>query len=115
MKNIYTKVYSLKEADDLGHFIMSMGYEGVQNDSYRYCRETMKRAFKENNRHHRDYIYVGVNTYSLVVGRSERWMRKQNCIKCMKDVNTFKKSLTNEYQDFMKRLEKIHKANGWQA
>ena len=33
----------------------------------------------------------------------------------MKDVNTFKKSLTNEYQDFMKRLEKIHKANGWQA
>lgn len=39
MKNIFTIAYSEEEANVIGHFIMSKGYEGVQNDSYRYCRE----------------------------------------------------------------------------
>lgn len=37
MKRIYTLCNSEEEANALGHFIMSKGYEGVQNDSYRYC------------------------------------------------------------------------------
>ena len=34
MKNIFTIAYSREEANEIGHFIMSKGYEGVQNDSY---------------------------------------------------------------------------------
>lgn len=37
MKKIFTAAYSIEEANEIGHFIMSKGYEGVQNDSYRYC------------------------------------------------------------------------------
>ena len=33
MKQIYTRVTTLEAADDLGQFIMSLGYEGVQNDA----------------------------------------------------------------------------------
>ena len=36
MKNIFTIAYSEEEANEIGHFIMSKGYEGVQNDSYGY-------------------------------------------------------------------------------
>lgn len=38
MNNIFTICYSEEEANEIGHFILSRGYEGVQNDSYRYCR-----------------------------------------------------------------------------
>lgn len=77
MKRIFTQCFSLEDADNLGHFIMSRGYEGVQNDSYRYCKLRMERAMKENMRHGRIYCFVGVNGYRLVVGKSKRGMRRQ--------------------------------------
>ena len=52
MNNIFTICYSEEEANEIGHFIMRKGYEGVQNDSYRYCREAIWWAFKETKRHH---------------------------------------------------------------
>lgn len=52
MNNIFTICYSKEEANEIGHFIMRKGYEGVQNDSYRYCREAIWWAFKETKRHH---------------------------------------------------------------
>lgn len=36
MNNIFTICYSEEEANEIGHFIMRKGYEGVQNDSYVY-------------------------------------------------------------------------------
>lgn len=66
MKNIFTIAYSEEEANVIGHFIMSKGYEGVQNDSYRYCREKIWWTFKQAKKHHIDFIYVGVNSYQLV-------------------------------------------------
>ena len=42
MNNIFTICYSEEEANEIGHFIMRKGYEGVQNDSYRYCREAIR-------------------------------------------------------------------------
>ena len=60
MNNIFTICYSEEEANEIGHFIMSKGYEGVQNDSYRYCRESIRWALKQSKRHHLSYIYVGV-------------------------------------------------------
>lgn len=54
MKRIYTKCYSFEEANALGHFIMGKGYEGVQNDSHRYCELLRFRADKDPNR--KDYI-----------------------------------------------------------
>ena len=47
MKNIFTIAYSEEEANIIGHFIMSKGYEGVQNDSYRYCREKIWWTFNK--------------------------------------------------------------------
>lgn len=115
MKNIYTKVYSIKEADDLGHFIVrDMGYEGVQNDSYRYCRQSMEWAFRENKEKGIYHIYIGVNTYNLVVGKNARDMHNQGCSKFIENVNNFKSSVTNFRQEFKKRLEDMHKANGLQ-
>ena len=52
MNNIFTICYSEEEANEIGHFILSRGYEGVQNDSYRYCREAIWWAFKQAKRHH---------------------------------------------------------------
>lgn len=58
MKKIFTIAYSEEEANEIGHFIMSKGYEGVQNDSYRYCDLAIKTAMKQNNAHHIDCIYT---------------------------------------------------------
>ena len=44
MRQIYTLCHFFEEANALGHFIMGKGYEGVQNDSYRYCKEAIKWA-----------------------------------------------------------------------
>ena len=55
MKRIYTLCNSEEEANALCHFIISKGYEGVQNDSYRYCDLEIRFALKENKRHHRKY------------------------------------------------------------
>lgn len=57
--------------------IMSKGYEGVQNDSYRYCREKIWWTFKQAKKHHIDFIYVGVNSYQLVISRTKRGLRRK--------------------------------------
>lgn len=85
MKNIFTIAYSEEEANVIGHFIMSKGYEGVQNDSYRYCREKILWTFKQAKKHHIDFIYVGVNSYQLVISRTKRGLRR-------KDLNILRKN-----------------------
>ena len=67
MKQIYTQCFSVEDADNLGHFIMSKGYEGVQNDSFRYCLMMIKAAMRDNLRHGRNYCFIGVNGGRLVV------------------------------------------------
>lgn len=76
MNNIFTICYSEDEANEVGHFIMSKGYEGIQNDSYRYCREKIEWAFKKAACHHRDYIYVGVRGCQMTVSKSKRGLRR---------------------------------------
>ncbi len=93
MKKIYTRCNSIEEADELGRFIMSKRYEGVQNDSYRYCRLAMEIAFKKNARHYRDYIFVGVNCCELVVGANKKEMRKKFSFKYIEKVRIFRKLL----------------------
>lgn len=93
MRQIYTKCASLEEADALGHFIKSKGYEGVQNDSYRYCKESMKWALKENARHCRDYCFVGVNGGIMVVGKNKKEMRRKLSMKYIEKVRVFKELL----------------------
>lgn len=95
MRQIYTLCRSLEEANTLGHFIMSKGYEGVQNDSYRYCKESMERALKENIRHYRDYCFVGVNGCQLVVGKNKKEMRRKFSLKYIEKVRVFKELLEN--------------------
>lgn len=75
MRNIFTICYSEEEANEVGHFILGRGYEGVQNDSYRYCREAIWWAFKQARRHHSDHIYVGVRGCQMVVSRNKKWLR----------------------------------------
>lgn len=72
MNNIFTVAYSREEANEIGHFIMNKGYEGVQNDSYRYCRESIDWAFKQNENHHIYYIFVGVRGCQMVVAQTKR-------------------------------------------
>ena len=77
MKRIFTAAYSVGEANEIGHFIMSKGYEGVQNDSYRYCDTAIKSAMYHNIAHHKDCIYVGVNYDGMVVSCEKRALRRK--------------------------------------
>lgn len=77
MRQIYTKCYSFEEANALGHFIMGKGYEGVQNDSYRYCEDHIRHALEYTRRHHREHCFVGVNGGCMVVGKSKKEMCKK--------------------------------------
>ena len=72
MREIFTRCTSIEEADEIGRFIGSKGYEGVQNDSYRYCKLRMDVALKENKRHNREYLFVGANQYQKVVAKIKR-------------------------------------------
>lgn len=76
MTNIFTICYSEEEANEIGHFIMGKGYEGVQNDSYRYCRDVIRWAFKQANRHHSCFIYVGVIGCQMIVSNNKRELRR---------------------------------------
>lgn len=93
MRQIYTLCRSLEEADALGHFIMSKGYEGVQNDSYRYGKMEIEFALKANADHHRDCCFVGVNDCQLVVGKNRKEMRRKFSLKYIEKVRVFKELL----------------------
>lgn len=77
MKRAFTICYSEEEANEVGHFIMRQGYEGVQNDSYRYCKEAIWSAFKRNSEHNRSYIFVGCTGAQMIVARSKRVLRQR--------------------------------------
>ena len=76
MNNIFTICYSEEEANEIGHFIMRKGYEGVQNDSYRYCREAIRWAFRQAKRHHSNCIYIGVRGCQMIVSKNKRRLRR---------------------------------------
>lgn len=99
MRSIYTQARTIEEADALGHFIMQNGYEGVQNDSYRYCLQTIERAFIENQRHNRCFCYIGVNYGRLVIGRNKRSMRWRGAYKFIEKERIFRGLLHNLYKD----------------
>lgn len=94
MKQFYTKCHSFEQANALGHFIMSKGYEGVRNDSYRYCKEAIKWALKDNCRHHRDYCFVGVNGGCMVVGKNKKEMRRKLSMKYIEKERVFRELLS---------------------
>lgn len=90
MKRIFTLCRSFEEANSLGHFIMSKGYEGVQNDSCRYCELEIKMALDENCRHHHDYCFVGVNGGCMVVGKNKNEMRRKLSMKYIEKERVFR-------------------------
>ncbi|GAE15739.1 MAG: hypothetical protein SPG69_07895 [Bacteroides pyogenes] len=90
MNKIYTLCRSVEESDALGHFIMRKGYEGVQNDSYRYCRLEIEWAIKENSRHYRNYCFVGVNGCQMVVGKNKKEMRRKGSYKYIEKERMFR-------------------------
>lgn len=93
MNKIFTICYSEEEANEVGHFIMSKGYEGVQNDSYRYCREKIRWTFKEAIRHNSFCIYIGVIGCKMVVSRTKRGLRR-NGLKYIEKKRVFYKLLS---------------------
>lgn len=106
MKRCFTICYSEEEANEVGHFIMSKGYEGVRNDSYRYCRERIMWAFRDANRHHRDCIYVGCDGCSMVVAHNKRCLRR-NGLKYIEKKRMFCNLL--EFTDFLRKVRGLNK------
>lgn len=95
MKKIYTRCHTIEDADALGRFIVGdKGYEGVQNDSYRYCRLHIEIAFKRNARHNKEYVYIGVNGGLLVVDYSKRGMKRKGSMKFIEKERIFRKLLS---------------------
>lgn len=90
MKHIYTKCHSFEETSALGHLIMSKGYEGVQNDSYRYCEDHIRWALEYNRRHHREHCFVGVNGGCMVVGKNKKEMRRKLSMKYIEKERVFR-------------------------
>ena len=93
MNNIFTICYSEEEANEIGHFIMRKGYEGVQNDSYRYCREAIWWAFKQAKRHHLNFIYFVVAGCQMTVSKSNLGLRR-NGLKYIEKRRMFYKLLS---------------------
>lgn len=96
MRRIYTSCTSVDEAIALALFIVGKGYEGVQNDSFRYCDTCIKVVFNANARHFRDIVYLGVNDGRLVVGGNRRCMRKNGSLTYYEKERVFKDKLTYE-------------------
>lgn len=46
------------------------------NVSYRYCRDVIRWAFKQANRHHSCFIYVGVAGCQMIVSNNKRKLRR---------------------------------------
>lgn len=109
MKQIYTKCHSFEEANALGHFIMSKGYEGVQKDSYRYCEDHIRWALEYNRRHHREYCFVGVNGGCMVVGKDKKEMRRKLSIKYIEKERIFREllSMASDFSRFGKVVKGI--------
>lgn len=101
MNNIFTICYSEEEANEIGHFIMRKGYEGVQNDSYRYCDLQIRFALKENKRHYRNYCFVGVNGCQMVVGKNKKEMRRKGSYKYIEKERMFR----NLLDDYLKLIQ----------
>lgn len=97
MKMIFTEAHSAEEANEIGHFIMSKGYEGVQNDSYRYCDLAIKTAFHKNEPHNKDCIYIGVGYDRMIVARTKRGLRRKG-FKFIEKKRIFYKLLSMWYE-----------------
>ena len=106
MNNIFTICYSEEEAKEIGHFIMSKGYEGVQNDSYRYYRESIRWALKQSKRHHLSYIYVGVMGCQMCVSRNKRGLRRKG-LKYIEKKRMFYELL--EFTEYLKKVRGLNK------
>lgn len=78
MKRAFTIAYSVEEANEIGHFIRSKGYDGVQNDSYRYCKEMIEYKFNRNKIHNREYIFIGVDKGKMIVCQAKKTLRRKN-------------------------------------
>lgn len=118
MREIFTRCTSIEEADEIGRFIMSKGYEGVQNDSYRYCKLSMEVALRENKEHNREYLFVGANQAQIVVGKSKRTMRrlglkyieKPRVFKVLLSMSPFMEEMKRGYAESLKPKVMIHMA-----
>lgn len=118
MKQIYTLCSSEEEANAIGHFILSKGYEGVQNDSYRYCDLEIESALRENRRHHRDYCFVGVDSYQMVVGKNKKEMRRKFSYKYIEKERMFRSLLdTNsiEANQVEQSCDSVATINPWHS
>lgn len=104
MNNIFTICYSEEEANEIGHFIMRKGYEGVQNDSYRYCREAIRWAFRQAKRHHSNCIYIGVRGCQMIVSKNKRRLRR-NRLKYIEKKRIFY-NLLSSYSERMAKMTK---------
>lgn len=92
MKNCYTKCTDYKEAVALGRFIVGVkNYEGIYNDSFRYCASHIFCLFREAG-----HIYVGVNGASLVAETSEEEMRRKGSHTFISSVEEFKSKLEDD-------------------
>lgn len=96
MKNIFTKCNNYEQANELGQYIVRYGYEGLYNDSYRYCAESIRDELKANSKEGKPFLYVGVRSYALKIGKT-----KEDMLDCtyIEDIDTFKKELTSPKVD----------------
>lgn len=92
MNNIFTICYSEEEANEIGHFILSRGYEGVQMIAIDIAVKRFG-GLSQAKRHHLNCIYVGVAGCQMTVSKSKRGLRR-NCLKYIEKRRMFYKLLS---------------------
>ena len=71
LKRIKVRAYKLVEAEEIMRFAMANGFEGVKNDSYRYCKESATYCLRED-----DCCYICVSItkhYGNIIVSNAHW------------------------------------------
>lgn len=78
IKRIRVRAYKLAEAEEIMHFAIHNGFEGVTNDSYRYCKESAEYCLNDDNC---CYICVSItNPYGSIIVSNAHWGERKKFV-----------------------------------
>lgn len=98
LKRIRVRCYTMAEAQVIMHLLIRRGFEGVQNDSYRYCDMTARCCFESDG-----ICFVGI---SLLRGASMRVSNLHDTYARREYIEVSKSKFISEVIKFSQRIYK---------
>lgn len=91
MTNIKVRAYTFKEAEEIMKFCLRQGYEGVQNDSYRYCKLSAYNALQKGT----CFICVNNGSFDNIIVCDTHWSKHRQYKELSK--SKFKETLIKDW------------------